>query len=111
MRNLGIAYVPKGIGRRRSHTTQTLTVTGETRGRTLNRASSTQRRLTRMSQKTLYASKTIMPPEREAEEHLDPSPGQTDSRYAEGPLRESGPAPENAAPPPRAAAQTRYGDQ
>src|SRR2546428_14004384 len=31
----------------------------------------------------LYASKMIMRPEREAEEHPDPCPGQTDSRYAE----------------------------
>src|SRR6266849_2165027 len=58
----------------------------------------------------LYASKMIMRPEREAEEHLDPCPGQTDSRYAEGPLRESGPAPENAAPHRRAEAQKCCGD-
>src|SRR2546425_10126128 len=53
----------------------------------------------------LYASKMIMRPEREAEEHRDPCLGQTDSRYAEGPLRESGPASENAAPNQRAEAQ------
>ena len=41
----------------------------------------------------LEASKMIMRPERETEEHRDPCLGQTDSRYAEGPLRESGPAP------------------
>jgi hypothetical protein len=58
----------------------------------------------------LYASKMIMRPEREAKEHLDPCPEQTDSRYAEGPLREPEPALENAAPHPRAAAQTYYGD-
>src|SRR5712692_9780659 len=53
MRNLGIAYTLQSARRRRSHTTQTLSVTDETRGRTLNRASSIQRRLTRMSYKTL----------------------------------------------------------
>jgi hypothetical protein len=53
----------------------------------------------------LYASKMIMRPERETEEHRDPCLGQTDSRYAEGPQRESGPAPENAAPNRRAEAQ------
>src|SRR6266567_8593978 len=58
----------------------------------------------------LYASKMIMRPEREAEEHLDPRPGQTDSRYAEGPLWESGPAPENAASHRRAEAQKCCGD-
>ena len=39
----------------------------------------------------------IMRPERETEEYLDPCLGQTDCRYAEEPLRESWPAPENAA--------------
>jgi hypothetical protein len=45
-----------------------------------------------------YTSKMMMLPERETTERLDPCPGQRDSRYSEGPLRESGPAPENAAP-------------
>jgi hypothetical protein len=58
----------------------------------------------------LYASKMIMRPERETEEHLDPYPGQKDCQDAEGPLREPGPAPENAAAHPRAADQTFYGD-
>src|SRR5512133_2809623 len=58
----------------------------------------------------LYASKMIMRPERETKEHRDPCPGRTDCRYAEGPPREPGPTPENAAPHPRAAAQTCYGD-
>src|SRR5205823_2751579 len=58
----------------------------------------------------LYACKMIMRPEREAEEHPDPCPGQTDCRYGEGPLREPGPAPENAAPHPRAEAQKCSGD-
>src|SRR6266487_1984741 len=58
----------------------------------------------------LNASKMIMRPEPEAEEPLDPCLGQTDCRYAEGPLRESGPAPENAAPHPRVAAQKCDGD-
>src|SRR5205823_14942067 len=39
----------------------------------------------------LYASKMIMRPERVTEERLDPCPGQTDCRDAEGPLRESEP--------------------
>jgi hypothetical protein len=34
-RNLGIAYVSQEIGRRRDHTTQTLIVMNETRGRVL----------------------------------------------------------------------------
>jgi len=51
-RNLGIAYVPRGIGRRRNHSTQMLFVTGETRGRVLERVSFNQERLTRMSQTT-----------------------------------------------------------
>ena len=34
-RNLGIAYVPRGTRRRRNHSTQMLSVTGETRGRIL----------------------------------------------------------------------------
>src|SRR6202035_5230357 len=46
----------------------------------------------------LYASKMIMRPERESEEPLDPCPGQTDCRYGAEPLRESGPATENAVP-------------
>src|SRR6266566_4599656 len=58
----------------------------------------------------LYASKVIMRPERETEEHRDPCQGQMDSRYAEGPPRESGPALENAAPNRRAAAQKCSGD-
>src|SRR5260370_32177544 len=58
----------------------------------------------------LYASKMIMRPEPVTEEYLDSCPGQTDCRYAEGPLRESGPGPENAAPHRRAAAQKCCGD-
>jgi hypothetical protein len=58
----------------------------------------------------LYASKMIMRPERETEEHLDPCLVQMDSRYAEGALREPGPAPENAAPHAPAAAQKCSGD-
>src|SRR5437667_5984586 len=52
----------------------------------------------------------IMRPERETEEHLDPCLVQMDSRYAEGALREPGPAPENAAPHPPAEAQKCSGD-
>src|SRR2546426_102379 len=62
------------------------------------------------AQVRLYASKMIMRPERETEERLDPCPGQTDSRYAEGPLREFEPVSENAAPHPRAAARKCCGD-
>src|SRR6266446_3389198 len=51
--NLGIAYTLQSAGRRRSHSTQILSVMGETRGRTLHRARFTQRRLARMSQKTI----------------------------------------------------------
>src|SRR5262245_25140526 len=51
--NLGIAYVSQEIRRRRDHSTQMLIVTDETRGRVLERAGSIQRRLTRMSYKTL----------------------------------------------------------
>src|SRR5712691_2479248 len=58
----------------------------------------------------LKAAKLIMRPERETEEHRDPCLGQTDSRYAEGPLWEPGPAPENASPNRRAAAQKCSGD-
>src|SRR6266851_2809595 len=58
----------------------------------------------------LYASKMIMRPERESEEPLDPCPGQTDCRYGAEPLRESGPATENAVPHRRAATQTCCGD-
>src|SRR5258708_40207926 len=59
---------------------------------------------------SLYASKMIMRPERETKESRDPCPGQTDSRYDEGSLREPGLTPENAAPHRRAAAQTCCGD-
>ncbi len=48
----------------------------------------------------LNASKMIMRPEQVAEERLDLCLGQTDCRYDEGPLRESEPVPENAAPHP-----------
>src|SRR2546425_9809411 len=65
---------------------------------------------TPMILETLYASKMIMRPERETEEHREPCLGQTDSRYAEGPLRESGPAPENASPHRRVEAQKCSGD-
>src|SRR5438876_2054975 len=58
----------------------------------------------------LYASKMIMRPERETKEHRDPCLGQTDCQYGEGPLQESELRPENAAPHPRAAAQTCCGD-
>ena len=58
----------------------------------------------------LHASEMIMRPERETEEHRDPCLEQMGSRYAEGPLRESGPAPENGSAHPRAAAQTCCGD-
>src|ERR1700736_504712 len=52
----------------------------------------------------------IIRPEQKAEEHLDAWPGQTDFRYAEGPLRESEPVPENAVPHRRAASQKCCGD-
>ena len=51
--NLGIAYTLQSAGRRRSHSTQILSVMGETGGRTLHRARFTHRRLARMSQKTI----------------------------------------------------------
>src|SRR5712691_4540336 len=60
--------------------------------------------------KSLYASKMIMRPVQVTEEHRDPCQGQTDCRYDEAPLRESGPALENAAPHRRAAAQKCCGD-
>ncbi len=46
----------------------------------------------------LYASKMIMRPERESKEHRDPCPEQRDCQYGEGPLQETEPVPENAAP-------------
>ena len=58
----------------------------------------------------LYASKMIMRPERGTKEYHDLCPGQRDCRYGEGPLQESEPASENAAPHPRAAAQKCCGD-
>src|SRR5512135_3143462 len=58
----------------------------------------------------LYASKMIMRPERETKEHRDPCPEQKDYRYGEGPLQESEPAPENAAPDPRAVARKCSGN-
>jgi len=57
-----------------------------------------------------YAFKMSMRPERETEEHRDPCLGQTDSRYAEGPLWESGTVPENASPHRRVEAQKCSGD-
>src|SRR5579864_9431589 len=48
----------------------------------------------------LNASKLIMRPEQEAEEHLDPCLVQTDCRYDEAPLRESVLVPENGSPHP-----------
>jgi serine/threonine protein kinase len=65
----------------------------------------------RLNSSMLYASKMIMRPERETKEYRDPCPGQKDSRYAEGSLREPGLTPENAAPDPRAAAHTCCGDE
>ena len=59
---------------------------------------------------SLNASKMIMRPERETKEHRDPCPEQMDCRYGEGRLQESETVPENAAPHPRAAAQTYSGD-
>src|SRR5258706_6546028 len=58
----------------------------------------------------LYASKMIMRPEREAEEHPDPCPEQRDYRYVGEPLRESEPVSENAAPDQRAEAQKNCDD-
>jgi hypothetical protein len=52
----------------------------------------------------------IMRPGRVTEEHLDPCLEQTDSRYVEGLLRESGPGSENASPHQQAATQTCSGD-
>src|SRR6266700_3299786 len=58
----------------------------------------------------LYASKMIMRTGRESEEHPDPCPGQTDCRYAAGPLREPERATENAAPRRLAVPQKCGGD-
>src|SRR6266487_2913342 len=58
----------------------------------------------------LNASKMIMRPERVTEEHLAPSLEQRDCRYGEGPLRESYPASENAAPRRCGAIQKCCGD-
>jgi hypothetical protein len=59
---------------------------------------------------SLYASKMIMRPERETKAYRDPCLEQRDCQYGEGPLRESEPVPENAAPDPRAATQMCCGD-
>src|SRR6266566_4493208 len=64
-----------------------------------------ERRIRGAREQYIYASKMIMRPEQKTEEQLDPWPEQTDCRYAEGPLRESEPGPENAVPHRRAAPQ------
>jgi len=58
----------------------------------------------------LYASKMIMRPERGTKEYHDLCPGQRDCRYGEGPLQESEPTSENAAPYPQAGVRKCCGD-